>query len=62
VIEIEGLVIGVTSKLALWDSLREAVGDRIDGVEFAALSQRAAEQRSRLEALRRRAAAEALKT
>jgi len=62
VVELEGLVIGVTGKLALWESLREAVGERIDGVEFAALSERAADQRSRLEALRRRAAAEALRS
>ncbi|HEY8001339.1 MAG TPA: hypothetical protein VID76_05320 [Solirubrobacterales bacterium] len=59
VVELEGLVIGVTGKLALWESLRTAVGESLDGIEFAALSERAADQRSRLEALRKRAAAEA---
>lgn len=59
VVELEGLVIGVTGKLALWESLRTAVGESLDGIEFAALSERAADQRSRLEALRERAAAEA---
>jgi len=59
VIEIEGLVIGVTGKQALWESLRSAVGETLNGVSFAELSERAADQRSRLEALRKRAAAEA---
>jgi hypothetical protein len=62
VVELEGLVLGVTGKLALWESLRAALGDRVDGADFDQLAQRAAEQRSRLEALRRRAAAEALAT
>ncbi len=60
VVELEGLVLGVTGKLALWESLRAALGARVDGADFDQLAQRAAEQRSRLEALRRRAAAEAL--
>jgi hypothetical protein len=59
VVELEGLVIGVTGKLGLWESLRSAVGETLDGVDFAELSARAADQRSRLEALRKRAAAEA---
>ncbi len=59
VVELEGLVIGVTGKLALWESLRSAVGESLDEIEFAALAERAGDQRSRLEALRKRAAAEA---
>ena len=59
VIEVEGLLIGVTGKQALWEALQAAVGDSLDGVSFPALSERAADQRSRLEALRRTAAAEA---
>jgi hypothetical protein len=59
VIEIEGLVIGVTGKQALWESLRTAVGDSLNGTSFVELSQRAADQRSRLEELRKRAATEA---
>lgn len=59
VVELEGLVIGVTGKLALWESLRAAIGESLDGIEFATMSERAADQRSRLEALRKRAAAEA---
>lgn len=61
VIELEGLLMGVTGKRALWESLRDAVGESIDGIEFATLSERAVDQRSRLEALRKRAAAEALR-
>lgn len=58
-VEFEGLVIGVTGKLALWEALRTAVGERLDGVDFGELAERAERQRSRLEGLRRRAAAEA---
>jgi hypothetical protein len=59
VVEIEGLLIGVTGKLALWQSLRAAAGDDLDGFDFAAMSERAQDQRGRLERLRERAAAEA---
>jgi hypothetical protein len=59
VVELEGLVLGVTGKQALWESLRSSVGDNLDGINFVELSQRASDQRSRLEALRKRAAAEA---
>ena len=59
-IELEGLMLGVTGKLALWEGLREAVGERIGEVDVRALIVRAEEQRSTLEGLRRRAAAEAL--
>jgi hypothetical protein len=62
VVELEGLVIGVTGKRALWESLRAAVGDSLDSVDFAALTARADDQRTRLEALRKRAAAEAFKS
>lgn len=59
VIEIEGLVVGVTGKQALWEAIQTAVGETLDGISFPELSARAADQRSRLEALRRKAAAEA---
>jgi hypothetical protein len=59
VVELEGLMIGVTGKLALWESLRTTVGATLDGIDFDQLGTRAADQRSRLEALRKRAAAEA---
>jgi hypothetical protein len=59
VIEIEGLVIGVTGKQALWEAVQAAVGESLDGIDLPALSARAADQRSRLETLRRKAAAEA---
>jgi hypothetical protein len=62
VIELEGLVLGVTGKLALWESLRGAIGDGLEGIDFELLGERAADQRARLEAMRRRAAAEALQT
>jgi hypothetical protein len=59
VVELEGLVIGVTGKLALWEALRDSIGDRLDGIDFVALGTRAQGQRAELEELRRKAAAEA---
>jgi len=59
VVELEGLLIGVTGKLALWQSLRVAAGDVLGGFDLAGLSERAQNQRGRLERLRERAAAEA---
>ncbi len=61
-IEIEGLYLGVTGKLALWTNLKAARGDRIKSVDLDDLVARAESQRSRLEDLRTRAAAEALTT
>jgi hypothetical protein len=60
VVELEGLLLGVSGKLALWEALQAAVGAQIEGVDFRALALRAQEQRTRLERLRREAAAEAL--
>jgi hypothetical protein len=59
VIELEGLVIGVTGKLALWEALGDVPGERIRGVDLAALAARAEDQRQRLDRLRRDAAREA---
>ena len=59
VIELEGLLMGVTGKQALWEALETAVGETLDGIEFPQLAERAADQRQRLETLRRTAAAEA---
>jgi hypothetical protein len=59
-VELEALALGVSAKLALWRSLREAVGEGIDGIAFATLETRAEGQRARLEDLRRRAAGDAL--
>ena len=59
VIELEGLVIGVTGKQALWEAVQTAVGESLDGISLTTMSERAADQRSRLEGLRRSAAAEA---
>ncbi|MEO7198022.1 MAG: hypothetical protein ABIZ50_06075 [Solirubrobacterales bacterium] len=61
-IEIEGLYLGVTGKLALWTNLKAARGDRIKSVDLDDLVARAESQRSRLEDLRTRSAAEALTT
>jgi hypothetical protein len=58
-VELEGLVVGVTGKLSLWEALG-SVPERVpDGVDVEELAARARDQRSRLEALRRRAASEA---
>jgi hypothetical protein len=61
-VELEALMLGVTGKLGLWRALREAVGEAIDGADLGNLEARAERQRTKLEELRRRAAAEALGT
>jgi hypothetical protein len=62
-IELEGLVLGVSGKLALWQALRKVFGGddpRLRGIDFEDLVERARKQRRTLERLRRRAASEAL--
>jgi hypothetical protein len=61
VLELEGLAIGITGKLALWRSL-EAVDDRsgIPEIDYGSLAARAEDQRTRVEELRLKAAREAL--
>lgn len=61
VLELEGLAIGITGKLALWRSL-EAVDDRsgIPEIGYGSLAARAEDQRTRVEELRLKAAREAL--
>jgi hypothetical protein len=61
-IEIEGLVIGVSGKLELWRSLDAAKnsGGGLEGIDLDKLIERAESQRSRLEELHGDAAREAL--
>jgi len=59
-VEIEGLYLGVTGKLALWTNLKASRADEITSVDLTVLAERARDQQSRLEALRTQAAAEAL--
>jgi hypothetical protein len=61
-VELEGLLVGVTGKLALWQALRAALGGdpRLAGIDLEQLVERAKEQRRTLERLRRTAAADAL--
>jgi len=60
--EIEGLMLGVSGKLELWRSLRAAAGsdERLAEVDLRALIRRAEDQRERLERLHESAAREAL--
>lgn len=62
VVELEGLALGVTGKLALWRALEQLrpAEPRLAGVELPALIVRAESQQARLEELRLRAVAEAL--
>jgi hypothetical protein len=62
VIELEGLMLGITGKLALWRSLErvEDSNSALDGAELKRLIGRAEDQRDRVEALRVKAASEAL--
>ena len=61
-VELEGLMLGISGKLALWVALRPVLGDdpRIEGIDLERLAERARAQRQTVERLRRRAAAEAL--
>lgn len=61
VLELEGLVLGVTGKRALWDALDKLADPRLAEIEFQALAERAERQRQELEAQRRAAAAFALR-
>ena len=58
-VEIEGLVLGVSGKQALWEALTESPAASSRADELERLAERARDQRNRLEALRRRAAREA---
>ena len=60
-IELEGLMLGVSGKLALWQGLLRVFEDpRLRGIDFTELRDRARRQRRTLEELRRKAAVEAL--
>jgi hypothetical protein len=61
VVELEGLLIGVSGKLELWRALNEVARaeSRLDRFEFTALAERAEDQRRRLEELHADACAEA---
>jgi hypothetical protein len=62
VLELEGLIAGVSGKLQLWRALTAvAEGDsRLARFDFAALAARAEDQRTRLEELHRKAVGRAL--
>lgn len=61
VVELEALVTGVTGKMLLWRALERSLGgEALPGFDFAALAERAASQRDRVEAQRLDAAARAL--
>jgi len=57
-LELEGLAAGIEAKRALWLAL--GASGPVEGFDFDALAERAAEQRARLEEHRLRAAARAL--
>jgi hypothetical protein len=61
-VELEGMMLGVSGKLALWVALNEHYGEdpRLAGVDFPQLIARAKDQRIGLERMRRQAAGAAL--
>ncbi len=61
VLELEGLIGGVSAKHPLWEGLRNALGESFAGADFEELAGRARDQRTRLERLHSRATAEALR-
>jgi hypothetical protein len=60
VLEMEGLIAGITAKMLLWRSLERVLAEPPAGFNFAALAERAESQRERVEAQRLGAAARAL--
>jgi hypothetical protein len=60
VVELEGLVTGVTGKMLLWRALERSLGGTVPGYDFGTLAERAESQRERLETLRLEAAPRAL--
>jgi hypothetical protein len=61
-IELEGLALGVTGKLALWRSLAVLEDRRLDEFDFNALAERAERQQEELETHRLRAAEQAFES
>ena len=59
-VELEGLMLGVRGKQALWEALAATQGASPVAADVTRLAERADDQRRRLEELRRRAAREAL--
>jgi hypothetical protein len=61
-IELEGLALGITGKVALWEALGEIADQdtRLDAAELKQLAERAERQRAEVWKLRQRAAREAL--
>lgn len=57
VLELEGLLIGITGKMALWETLADLEGVERLEIDFAQMGARAAEQRSAVDDLHRLAAA-----
>jgi hypothetical protein len=55
VVELEGLLLGITGKLRLWQLLDELVGERISA-DLPTLIARAKDQRARVEELQQRSA------
>lgn len=58
VLELEGLLFGITGKMALWETLADLEGVECLEIDFAQMSARAAEQRSAVDDLHRLAAAD----
>jgi hypothetical protein len=61
-VELEGLALGISGKLSLWEALTELAEEdsRIDRAELGELAQRAERQRAEVWRMRQRAAREAL--
>ena len=61
-VELEGLMLGITGKMAMWVALSSVLADdpRLEGIDLEHLAERAREQRRTVERLRRQAAREAL--
>lgn len=61
-LELEGMIMGVTGKLELWRSLETVRDELLSGEEIATLKDRAEDQRRRIEVLHSNAASELRRT
>jgi hypothetical protein len=59
-VELEGLLLGVSGKQSMWKALEASHGERLAGFDLDALAKRAESQKRRLSAARSRVAADTL--
>ena len=59
-VELESLHLGINGKIVMWNTLQDAVGDRVNGIDFEELVRRAERQAEQVERRRLDVAVKAL--